>query len=153
MSIARVLVVALFSALVLGASLPAAAAPPRVIQIQVGDSMKFSVEAIIAKPGEELTVVLNDKGTMPKAAMGHNFVLLRKGADAKAFVEKSAGARDTEFIAPAVKGDVLAATRLLGPGETDQVTFTAPRQPGTYTYLCSFPGHYAMGMKGTLTVK
>ncbi|HEU5090712.1 MAG TPA: plastocyanin/azurin family copper-binding protein, partial [Roseiflexaceae bacterium] len=33
-----------------------------------------------------------------------------------------------------------------------EVTFKAPA-PGTYTFLCTYPGHYAAGMKGTLTVE
>ena len=31
-------------------------------------------------------------------------------------------------------------------------TFTAPAA-GNYIFLCTFPGHYVAGMKGTLTVK
>ena len=145
----------LFSALALGAVAPreALAQAPRVVKIEVGDHMKFSVNAIQAKPGEQVKVVLNDVGQMPKIAMGHNFVLLKKGADPKAFVDKSVNARDTEFIAPAVKDQVIAYTRLVGPGETAETTFTAPKEPGQYVYLCSFPGHYALGMKGILTVK
>jgi azurin len=49
--------------------------------------------------------------------------------------------------------DVLAATKLLGPNETDTITFTAPRVPGEYLYVCSFPGHYSQGTKGFMTVK
>jgi len=86
-------------------------------------------------------------------AMGHNFVLLKKTANPKAFVDKSSTARDTEFIAPAAKVDVIASTRLVGPGETAEAVFAAPKESGVYTYVCSFPGHFAMGMKGTLTVK
>ncbi|MDE0837988.1 MAG: plastocyanin/azurin family copper-binding protein [Kiritimatiellae bacterium] len=40
---------------------------------------------------------------------------------------------------------------MLGPGEEDVVTFTAPAA-GTYNYLCTFPGHYAV-MNGVMTVK
>jgi azurin len=68
-------------------------------------------------------------------------------------VEKSAAARDTDFIAPAQKDKILASTALVGPGETAEVTFNAPAKAGTYEFLCSFPGHYALGMKGVLTVK
>jgi azurin len=152
MSTARLLAC---SALVLAVVSPTQArqAPPRVVQISVGDNMKFSVEAISARPGETLKVVLKGVGQMPKVAMGHNFVLLKKGADPKKFVDASMNARDTDFIAPAAKDQVLASTKLVGPGETVETTFTAPRQPGDYVYLCSFPGHYALGMKGLLTVK
>lgn len=136
--------------------LPAAAggaAPARVVQLQVGDNMKFDPAAITAAPGESIKVVLKDVGTMPKVAMGHNFVLLRKASEAKAIVDKCASARDTDFIAPAVQPQLLAFTKLVGPGETVEVTFTAPAQRGDYLFVCTFPGHFAMGMKGTLTVK
>jgi plastocyanin len=42
---------------------------------------------------------------------------------------------------------------MAGPGETVQVTFTAPSKPGKYPYLCTFSGHYQAGMKGVLIVK
>jgi azurin len=48
---------------------------------------------------------------------------------------------------------VLAKTKLLGPGESDSVTFTAPGAPGAYDYICTFPEHYAGGMKGVMTVR
>lgn len=152
MSMSRGLAVVALAALLLTAPLQARQSP-RVVQIEVGDNMKFSVAAISAKPGEQLKVVLKDVGQMPKAAMGHNFVLLKKEANPKEFVDKSASARDTDFIAPTVKEQALTSTRLVGPGETAETTFAAPKQAGQYTYLCSFPGHYAMGMKGILTVK
>ena len=123
----------------------------RTIEVQVGDNMKYSVATITARPGERLRVVLKGVGKLPKAAMGHNFVLLKKGVDPKRFVDLSASARDNDFIAPAVEDQVLATTGLVGPGETREVTFDAPA-PGTYTFVCTFPGHFALGMKGALIV-
>ncbi len=147
------LVVALaFVALVPPHAASAAQPAARTIELQVGDNMKFTPNEITAKPGERLHVVVKDTGVMPKNAMAHNFVVLKKGANPKAFVEKSQTARATDFIAPEVKNEVIANTKLVGPGETADVTFEAP-PAGTYTFLCSFPGHYAVGMKGTLTVK
>jgi azurin len=131
----------------------AAAQEPRTIEIKGTDDMKFSVTAITAKPGERIRVVLVSVGSMPKMVMAHNFVLLKKGADQQAFVNASALARDTAFIAPAQKANVLAATALAGAGEKVEVIFTAPKVAGTYPYVCSFPGHFAAGMKGVLTVK
>jgi azurin len=48
---------------------------------------------------------------------------------------------------------IIAHTGLVAGGESDTVTFTAPEEPGDYEYICTFPGHFAAGMKGTLTVK
>ncbi len=130
-----------------------AAGAGKVVEIKGTDDMKYSVTNIQATPGEEITVKLTAVGSMPKMVMAHNFILLKKGTDEQAFVNAGALARDTAFIAPAQKEHVIASTPLAGAGETVEVSFKAPTAPGKYTYLCSFPGHFASGMKGTLTVK
>jgi azurin len=129
------------------------AAAARTIEIKGTDDMKFSVTNITAKPGERIRIVLAGVGSMPKIVMAHNWILLKLGTDQQAFINASALARDTGFIAAARKGDVLAATALVGANEKVEVTFTVPKVAGAYPYVCSFPGHWAAGMKGTLTVK
>ena len=125
----------------------------RTVEIIGTDDMKFSVQTIAAKPGEQIRIRLTSKGAMPKIAMAHNFVLLAKAADTLKFVNAAALARTTDFIPPEMKAQVLASTGLAGAGETVEVTFKAPTAPGDYTYLCTFPGHFQTGMRGTLTVK
>jgi len=139
--------------LTVGAMAGVQAQAPRVITINASDAMKYSVPAIDAKPGEKLTVKVVSASAMPKVAMAHNFVLLALGTDATAFVNAATPARATDFIPPAMKDKVIAHTPLAGLNETVEVTFDAPKAPGAYTYLCSFPGHFLAGMKGTLTVK
>ncbi len=135
----------------LAAGLTAAPAAPRVIEITANDQMKFNVANIDAKAGEELKVVLKNVGTLPKEAMGHNWVLLKAGVDVTAFATAAMMAKDTDYIPAAMKGDVIASTPVLGPKKEAEVLFKAPAA-GSYTFICSFPGHYAI-MKGTLTVK
>jgi len=130
-----------------------AAAGPRTIEIKATEAMKYDVTTIAAKPGESLRVRLTGVGTMPKAVMSHNFVLLKSSANAKAFAEKSAGAFATGYIAPELKPQIIIASALIGGGERTEVTFKAPTAPGKYPYLCSFPGHFLAGMTGILTVK
>ena len=125
---------------------------PRVVEITGNDQMKFSVAAIAAKPGENITVRLKSIGTLPKIAMAHNFVLLAATTDVAAFIKAAATSSPT-YIPAAMKANVLAMTGLAGPGETVTVTFKAPAKPGKYPFVCSFPGHYLSGMKGELTVK
>jgi azurin len=131
---------------------PAKAGAARVIEITGDDTAKFSVTTIEAKPGESLTVKFTNKGALPKLAMGHNFVLLAKGVDVQAFATEAVTAQATEYIPAKFKAQVLASTKILGPGESAEVTFKAPTAPGVYQYICSFPGHWA-SMKGTLVVK
>jgi azurin len=130
-----------------------AATGPLTVEITANDQMKFSVTRIEAKAGQEVKVVLVNIGAMPKAAMGHNWILLKKGVDAKAFVDAAVAAMANDYF-PADKADqVVAHTKLLGPKQTDEVTFTAPAEPGEYEFICSFPAHFVSGMKGVLVVK
>lgn len=129
-------------------------AAPRVIKMTGNDAMKFSVAQITAKAGEELTVQLTALGTQDKAVMAHNFVLLAQGTDVNGFVVAASISRPLHIPKQDKwKKAILAQTGLAGGGQTVSVTFKAPTAPGTYTYVCSFPGHYNGGMKGVLTVK
>jgi azurin len=132
---------------------PASASSARTVEITGGDDMKYSVTSIPAKPGETLRIRLTSKGTLPKIAMAHNFVLLKLTAKQIEFANAAAMARATYFIPPDMKDQVLAATALAGPGETVEVTVKVPTAPGSYPYMCTFPGHFAAGMRGTLVVK
>jgi azurin len=146
------LVVAAAPAIALAAQKPAAGAP-RVVLLTGSDDMKFAPTSITAKRGEKLRITLKSVGTLPKIAMAHNFVLLKKGVDAAKVSTASAMARATDFLAPDQKANVLAFTTLAGPGESVSVDITAPTVPGQYEFICTFPGHFQAGMKGVLVVK
>jgi azurin len=146
------LAIVLLSLAVLAPRLHAQKAP-RVIEMSAGDDMKYSVTEIAAKPGEALRIHLTPKGTMPKVAMAHNVVILKIGTDQMAFTTAAANARATNFIPPELKAKVIAASALAGNGESIDFDFTAPKVRGKYPYVCTFPGHFVAGMKGTLTVK
>ena len=47
--------------------------------------------------------------------------------------------------------DVLWATKLLQPGENAVLSFEAPREPGVYPFVCTYPGHWRR-MYGALYV-
>lgn len=125
----------------------------RTVSITANDAMKFSLTEIRAKPGEALAVTLTNQGTAPKAAMGHNWVLLLAGTDLNAFATAAVTAIATDYIPESFKDRVLASTKLLGPKESDTVHFNAPKAPGRYPFLCAFPGHMQAGMKGELIVE
>ena len=132
----------------------AAAAPagPHAVELTANDTMKYNVTTIEAKAGEQLKVTLTNTGTLPKEAMGHNWVLLKPGTDVAAFDAAAATAKDTDYIPAALKDQVIASIPTLGPRKSGEVTFTVPAA-GEYQFLCTFPAHYQVGMKGTLIVK
>ena len=120
------------------------------VNLEGTDQMTFNLKEIKAKAGQTINLTLKHVGQMDKKVMGHNFVLLKKGTDVAAFAEAAMGAASTDYI-PNNGADVIAHTKLLGGGESDSISFKAP-EPGTYDFICSFPGHYAM-MKGVLIVE
>jgi azurin len=149
----RTLLASAALAVALTVSFSAAQAKVRVITLRATDDMKFDITTIKAAPGEQLQVKVVTVGKIPKFAMAHNFVLLKQGTNAKAFADQAMKATvESSYIPAALKGQVVASTKLAGPGETVEVTFTAPKVPGKYEFICSFPGHYAAGMKGVLIV-
>jgi azurin len=128
-------------------------APPKEIKITANDQMKFDLTAFEAKPGQKVSVTLTNVGTAPKASMGHNFILLKQNVNVQKFLDEGSMHAGQDYIAPEFEKDVIAHTKLLGPGESDTITFTAPYVAGDYVFLCGFPGHYAAGMHGIVTVK
>ena len=116
-----------------------AAAQPRTVELVATDNMKFSTSSIEARPGETLRIVVQSSGQMPKIAMAHNFVLLQPGTDPGSFANEGAMHRGSDFIAPG-----LAGHRRLRDD---------PAGPGSYPFVCTFPGHALAGMTGTLVVQ
>lgn len=136
-----------------GAPKPAGSEQVRTVDIVGSDDMRFDVPSIAARPGERLRIRLKSVGGMRKTVMAHNVVVLKLGVDAKAFNSEALKARATDFIPAGRKGEVVAATGLAGAGETVEVTFTVPSTAGAHEFICSFPGHFTLGMRGTLVVK
>jgi len=111
------------------------------------------LESISAEPGEKIRVRLTTISDLPESAMAHNFVLLTLSADPSAFTNEAVKAKDNGYIPADKKDQILSMTEMAAGGETVEVTFTAPEETGKYDYVCTFPGHYASGMKGKLIVQ
>ena len=120
------------------------------ITITGNDQMQFNLAEMKVKAGQTVRVTLKHIGKMDKNVMGHNWVLLTKGTGINEFGGAAADAKATDYI-PAGTTQVIAHTKLLGGGESDTIEFVAP-EAGTYDFICSFPGHYAL-MKGKFIVE
>jgi len=120
------------------------------ITITGNDQMQFNLAELKVKAGQTVRLTLKHVGKMDKNVMGHNWVLLTKGTDVGAFGQAAVEAKATDFV-PEGSTQVIAHTKLLGGGESDTIEFVAPAA-GTYDFICSFPGHYAL-MKGKFIVE
>lgn len=118
------------------------------------DAMQFTVKQLTVKAGQQVKLVFKNKGAMPKAAMGHNLVVLKPGVAAMTFGPSviAKGTLANDYLPEEMLKDVVAHTKLLGPGEHETIEFMAPDKPCTLEYVCTFPGHFAI-MNGKITVE
>jgi glucose/arabinose dehydrogenase/plastocyanin len=122
----------------------------RVIRIEaVNAQMKFDLTRFTVAAGEEVVIEFVNRDEMP-----HNLLVTKEGAletvglAAEAMVS-SPDAFGKSFIPNTP--EVLFSIRLLQPNETLQARFTAPKQPGNYPFVCTFPGHWRT-MNGVVEV-
>ena len=123
------------------------------IEVQGSDDMKYDKNLFKVKAGQEVKLTFKNVGKLPKEAMGHNVIILKEGTDVDAFALEALKEKANEYVPQSaeMKNDIIAHTKLLGPGESDSITFTIT-EPGVYTYICSFPGHHGT-MHGQIVVE
>ncbi|HEY9280733.1 MAG TPA: azurin [Eoetvoesiella sp.] len=131
-------------------SLPAMAAQCD-ITIESNDAMQFNMkEMTVDKTCPQFTVNLKHVGKLPKAAMGHNWVLTKESDMQGAATDGMGAGLPNDYVKPD-DARVIAHTKVIGGGESTSVTFDVSKLAAgeNYTFFCSFPGHSAI-MKGAL---
>jgi azurin len=115
---------------------PPVSSGPLVLPLEiVGDSLAFDISAIEVDSGAELIITLNN----PSSTNSHNLVIVQDGTKDAVATDGTAAGPANNWVPPD-DPRVIANTVLLGPGENGEVSFTAPA-PGTYQFVCTFPGH------------
>jgi azurin len=116
----------------------------------VPERMLFDVKKFEVKPGQPVKLVFSNPDLMQ-----HNLVIVKPGALEEVGMAGNEMAKDPEGIkkhfVPA-SDKVLHATKLVDPQATAILRFRAPRVPGNYPYVCTFPGHWVI-MNGVMEVK
>jgi azurin len=110
-----------------------------------GNKMAFATTEFSVKAGQEVRLIFDNTATSP--AMKHNVVIVLSNDAIKRVGQAALSEQDY------VPDDeaIVAYTALADPGETVEVTFTAPETPGDHPFICTFPGHY-MSMQGIMKV-
>lgn len=126
---------------------------PCVVNVEVGDSIAYSVDSIsVPSSCDSVTINLDHTGTLPKAAMGHNWVLVPAAAVQNIGMAGMSVGLESDYLPDDDR--IVAATDLIGGGESTSVTFSLDDlDDGTeYAYVCTFPGHWS-AMRGTFSVE
>ena len=128
-------------------------ADPCKLALESNDQMQFSVRELVV-PNEcgEVEVTLRHSGKMSARAMGHDWVLA-KDSDVSAIVNAGLAAGPAHGYLPEHDKRIIAATPIVGGGESATVKFaTSLLQAGShYVFFCTSPGH-ATVMRGKFLV-
>lgn len=124
--------------------------PDNRIELTGNDEMRFNKTHFVVRAGEPVTLRFENIGELPKDVMGHNVVVLKRGAEVEPFGLAAGEAADNDYIPTEPKHveNIIAHTEMLGPDGTDTITFTLEK-PGEYPFLCSFIAHYQL-MRGMI---
>ncbi|TCO78527.1 azurin [Chromatocurvus halotolerans] len=119
--------------------------------VEVGDNLQYSVSQITAPADcSDFTLNLVHTGKLPANAMGHNWVLVPEGAGLEIARAGSSKGLEGDYLADDER--IIAATEVIGGGESASITFSLDGLDGDYTYVCTYPGHGA-AMRGTFSVR
>ncbi len=111
--------------------------------------MIYDKDRIVVEAGKTVEFILSNSDQMP-----HNFAIVEPGFMEKVglLAESTAQQPDAQsrhFIPRSDK--ILLSSRLLNTGDTQALSFDVPNQPGVYSYVCTYPGHWRR-MYGALFV-
>lgn len=128
--------------LVMGAM---AHADPCKLEIESNDVMQYNLHDMVVPAGcRDVEVVLRHSGHLAAKVMGHDWVLAKE-SDMSAIVHAGMSAGFERGYLPSNDARIIAATKVVGGGESSTVTFSATAlQPGVrYAFFCTSPGHYS----------
>ncbi|MCU0494113.1 MAG: plastocyanin/azurin family copper-binding protein [Chloroflexaceae bacterium] len=111
-----------------------------------GMRLLFDRDTLSVPANAQISLTFNNSN----AGLQHNWVLVR-GGDSVAAAVNDGGQTQPDFL-PSDRSQIIAATRVLNSGESETISFTAPG-PGSYSFICTVPGHFIGGMKGVLRVE
>ena len=127
------------------------AALGQALRVQaVPNQMQFAPRELRVKAGAKVRLIFDNPDLMM-----HNFVLLQRGAEEEVGALADQLAADPGGMAKGylpASPKILHATPLVAPNTKAELTFDAPKEPGEYPYLCTFPGHWRV-MRGVLIVE
>ena len=112
--------------------------PPNGLRIgSVGNELLFDTDKMTASAGSQVAVAFKNNATT--TALQHNWVLVAAGTEDTMAAAGLAAGPSSDWI-PKDDPNVLAFVPLIDGGASGDVTFPAP-PPGTYAFVCTFPGH------------
>lgn len=121
--------------------------PDKVLTLTPIPGLKFNTKLLTVKAGSKIKLTFKNTDDML-----HNVVITIPGAAddvGKMALNMGLKGEKQHFVPNSSK--VLFHTFLLQPGKNESIYFIAPSKPGSYPFVCTYPGHYII-MRGIMKV-
>ena len=109
-----------------------------IIQLQANENMRFDKELFKVHTGKKITLIFENTSAPGNISMSHNVVILKPGIDLADFADAVRNAQNEQYVPSSVMELVIAHTKLVAGGGSDQIDFTIS-QPDLSFHL-QFPG-------------
>jgi putative membrane-bound dehydrogenase-like protein len=115
----------------------------------VEEQMRYDQAFFAVEAGRQVQIVFDNEDIMP-----HNLVITKPGslrsvAEAGAAAGQDGGYQKKPYVPKSP--DVLFATGMVPAFANEKLTFAAPKEPGEYPYVCTYPQHW-LRMYGVMVV-
>jgi glucose/arabinose dehydrogenase/azurin len=140
--------------------------PPRSTQLQkelvslgvhvfvvktVREQMRYDTTRLVVEAGKPFQIIFENTDMMP-----HNLVVVQPGAREEVGLEaqsmKPTPDRQGRVYIPRNK-KIIAASKLIEPGQKETLKLTAPSETGNYDYVCTYPEHWKVMFGELVAVK
>lgn len=113
----------------------------RVVRIgTLLERMSYDKDVVVVRAGKPVEIVFSNDDMMP-----HNLVIGQPGSLEELGLLAESLAQNPEhqkrdYVPPSKS--ILLKSRLLQPRDVQKLSFTAPKKPGVYPIVCTYPGHW-----------
>jgi glucose/arabinose dehydrogenase/azurin/HEAT repeat protein len=115
----------------------------------VREQMRYDTTRLLVEAGKPFEIIFENLDMMP-----HNIVIVQPGAREEVGTQAQTMSpkpdRQGRLYVPNNK-KIIAASKLVEPGQKETLKLTAPEKPGDYDYVCTYPEHWKV-MFGQLIV-
>lgn len=123
------------------------------VEITAGDNLAYSLSTIqVSRSCESVNIAFKHLGSLPAAAMGHNFVIA-KSVDLQAIQNDGNKAGMSGGYLKSEDDRVIVASQIIGGGEATSVELPVGRlaEGQDYSFFCTVMSHSVV-MKGTISL-
>lgn len=139
--------------MILGASCAQKEEEPLEIYMEANENFEFVPNEFSVNRGQPVHLVFYNKAMQANTEIKHNLVVIRPDVEVDQMLSLGLEEEGSNYIPESYQSVIVFQSDMLVPNSEERISFNAPLLKGRYPFICTFPGHCGLGMKGIMNVK